>query len=388
MRKKLVVLSFAALAAMILVCGCQKKGTVINGSGNNGEEETTEKVISLDSLGYTEILDRFYKLVALGYNGEAIQEDEIGIAEMIIGVAPKEALESVGYAVVDINDDSVPELVIGMIDRPGKDAAYGSFINALYTSRKNSPVLILTGWGRNSYKFMENGGFFYQGSSGAAQSAFGEFVFSQDGSSIECKDFYFTDVKDGNYDDLLYFHNQTGTWDVQFSEQLSTTSEKFWQMSKEYDKRTGIVELTPFAKYELSTGPLEIETEAVNEVKAEWADEVVLNSGKCDEFTIASLEEENRARIAFTVENDIKEFKLLAIELQSVDNDGNLQFDLEELYHYGDFSPKKALVGDVVFHGDTLEYGISYVDPEGMTRYYVLEVSGVDGSLIMTEFFR
>lgn len=40
----------------------------------------------------------------------------------------------------------------------------------------------------------------------------------------------------------------------------------------------------------------------------------------------------------------------------------------------------------MTFSGDIPNYGISYVDEQGTTRNYALEVSGKDGSILLSEF--
>lgn len=97
-------------------------------------------------------------------------------------------------------------------------------------------------------------------------------------------------------------------------------------------------------------------------------------------------ESEHQVRLVFMTEREVKDFKLLALTLdEDVDSD-EIKFDTEELYILDPFTPEKPLVVRLTFLGTIPNYGISYEDGSGMTRYFTLSESGRDGSLQLIEF--
>ena len=49
-------------------------------------------------------------------------------------------------------------------------------------------------------------------------------------------------------------------------------------------------------------------------------------------------------------------------------------------------SPERPLLVAMTFFGDLPSHGISYVDQEGKTKNFLIELSGQEGSLQLTEF--
>ena len=94
-----------------------------------------------------------------------------------------EALEKIGYVLKDISGDEVPELLIGSFEKD--DNAYtNNEIYLIYTLQGEKPEIVLYGWNRNAYSLKDDNSLFYQGSSGAAMSAFGIYHISNDGEYI------------------------------------------------------------------------------------------------------------------------------------------------------------------------------------------------------------
>ena len=85
-------------------------------------------------------------------------------------------------------------------------------------------------------------------------------------------------------------------------------------------------------------------------------------------------------------EQTITDFKELSLTFESIDDDGNIQFAVEETYNHGTLTPETPLVTRMELIGTIPNNGISYVDGSGNTRYFAVEVSGYDGSLLLTEF--
>ena len=64
----------------------------------------------------------------------------------------------------------------------------------------------------------------------------------------------------------------------------------------------------------------------------------------------------------------------------------SLSFSTEELYALDELSPDRPLLLNMTFYGLLPYYGVSYVDDSGETISYSINMSGKDGSVILTEF--
>ena len=58
----------------------------------------------------------------------------------------------------------------------------------------------------------------------------------------------------------------------------------------------------------------------------------------------------------------------------------------EVLYTMDELDPDRCFLAQVVFWGDMTTYGISFTDADGETRHYAISISGMDGSLLCTEY--
>lgn len=199
---------------------------------------------------YSEKLKSFYELILTNPDQLEPSEGESGVMEVIMGKEADDALNSIGYAIQDINEDEIPELLICAVEESGADSSYGSEILAAYTCVDGMPQYCFEGWSRSSYHYLGDGDFFYQGSGGAMYSMFGVYTLSQDGSGLSCEDYYFTFEKDEGSTEIGFYHNTTGAWDKSLSQELSITSELFWQMAAVFEDQIQSVPLIPFSAYE------------------------------------------------------------------------------------------------------------------------------------------
>lgn len=103
-------------------------------------------------------------------------------------------------------------------------------------------------------------------------------------------------------------------------------------------------------------------------------DEYIAYSGDCS------------VRVAFTATDSVDDFKVLALQYESMDDDGNIPFSTVELYDYGTLSVDRAFAVEMILEGTIPEYGISYVDAQGNTRLFSVNPSGYDDSLLLQEF--
>ena len=56
------------------------------------------------------------------------------------------------------------------------------------------------------------------------------------------------------------------------------------------------------------------------------------------------------------------------------------------LYAYGALTSENPIVVTLTDYGTVPAYGVSFVDPDGVERFYSIGISGMDGSLELLEF--
>ena len=86
-----------------------------------------------------------------------------------------------------------------------------------------------------------------------------------------------------------------------------------------------------------------------------------------------------------TEESTVSDFRLLSIAMQDIDENGIFTFSAEELYSQPELTPERPLEADLVFLGDIPNNGISFTDADGNVKYFSVDMSGMDGSLILWE---
>ena len=121
---------------------------------------------------------------------------------------------------------------------------------------------------------------------------------------------------------------------------------------------------------------------AVPDIEGEWARDVK-QLGPHDVFTAGQTEP--LAGIVFSVNNPIKNFKVLSLHFKDF-SDGKPVFLVKELYTKDVFHPDRQLLVKFSFIGSIPNNGISYTDGNGKTWYYSISESGMDGSLVFVEF--
>ena len=118
-------------------------------------------------------------------------------------------------------------------------------------------------------------------------------------------------------------------------------------------------------------------------VHVDYAQDDYVN-GAVDEFNIP--EDFAGVRVLFTTNKTVSDFKILHLTCETIDDDGNITFAVEETYSQPELTPDRPLVAGLEFPGDMPSNGISYVDADGVTRNFAVDMSGMDGSLFLWEF--
>lgn len=319
------------------------------------------------------------------YNGFS-EEDEYpyvtsGVMEVSMYEKRAELLRNIGYAFEDISGDGMPELLIGSIpdsasEVPEKQVIYGGF-----TCKDGEPVCFLDGWARNFYQWMGDGRFYNFGSGGAAYSGFGTFRISEDGTALACEDWYFSDTKGADASEIVYYHNTTGVWDKNAAQEISMTSDAFWELSDSLDESCKEMRLLPFAKYEYTgrvNQPLECK------VYADYYDDAAYKYTKIEDASqyMKNVDPAYEVKVLFQTDEDVKDFRLLALSLKDVDANGHASFDVTELFCVPLVRPDAPLMVPMNFPGDMPSNGFSYTDTDGKTKTYTISMSGFDGALV------
>ena len=315
---------------------------------------------------YDELVERFYALVVDPYGFTDIAEyGELGVIESARS-AGDGALDALGYTIEDLSGDGVPELVVGTLPE------FGGQTNAVYTLVDGQPQFVLEGWYRSSYVYMGDGHFSYC----AAEGGQGVFYLTKDGTALECESFLFTSLnRDG---DLDVYYNETGSWDTAESEKSDMTAEEFWAL----DPAGSGLPLTSFHDYTASqSGGIN----ALNDmpVRVQWGELQV--PGLTDYEKFVADDGEYSAEVLFTTERTVADFELVALTIGEVYDDGTVSYLTEPLYSMDVLTPERPLVVRMSFPGDLPAYGISYTDEDGAIHRLTLEISGEDGTLLLTE---
>lgn len=367
MKRRFLAIGMAL--AMVLTAGC----------GGEKKEDISKDMASEDYKAYySQILDAYYELIYYGKESKMI-ESHTGVMEMLTLDGFDQAAEMIGYAIEDISGDGVPELLMSFIHEETEEGFFGRDIFAVYHYGDGAPERTFDGGGRNAYYMMDKGKVFYTGSAGAAYSIFATYDISDDGAELICKDYYFTYERDEDYTDIGCYHNTTGEWDKAVSEEMDITLDEFWQMENDMLDQVKLVKVKPFSEYEPVNVPVYV-TEAW--VNVEYADGIVTEGMDYDLFTADTSPDSTK--LIFTAEGNVKDFKFLSLFCEDVLEDGTPVFAIEELYQADQLSA--PLVVEMTFWGTIPSYGYSFVDADGETRRFTLEMSGMDGSIYTAEF--
>lgn len=117
-------------------------------------------------------------------------------------------------------------------------------------------------------------------------------------------------------------------------------------------------------------------------IQAHWAEDVL--DGISDYHEVSVSTAEPLTRVLLSCEYAVKDFKVLGIEASPMSS--SLSYSTEELYALDELTPDCPLLLNMTFYGLLPYYGVSYIDDSGETISYSINMSGKDGSVILTEF--
>ena len=305
MKKRNAMIRGLGILVMVPVllapAGCGKdenneRGTVAsqegddNGNGDNGEDTSVDRAIPVDvtedgngqDTGAPEVTEGTDENEYLAYYAPIITEisgvflngyDEdaeyeyigTGLMEKLMYEGEDAVQKSVGYVLMDINGDDVPELLIGENASNGMNEKECAYIYSGYTLFEDYLLCFIDGYTRSSYQWIGDNSFYYFGSNGAMSSMFGTCHLSANGKNLEWDDFYFSDENNGI---TSYYHNNTGEFDVENSTWLNLEAEDFWKIMDTYDMQT--LPFTPFAEDTGSAGSSTLTPVTDREITGSW----------------------------------------------------------------------------------------------------------------------
>jgi len=356
---------------------------------NKNEEQKNPGGIPYYEEIYAGLLDEYYNLIVTTVTSEDFYPHDLyggmGVEEIVGWNEDLEAaLKSVGYSMRDINGDNILELLVGPVD--GQDGiVQGDTIFGMYTCVDDIPVGVIDGWYRSSYSIAEDGGFIYSGSGSAAHAIFGKCYLAPNTEELSWEHYYFTEFTNEEGTEIGCYYNTTGEWEVEASELLEITLDDLWQLQEELLAQAASIDMMTFYDYRVPDEELLVNAAADMPVEAAWAEEVLLEDTICDRFEADTSE--YAEDVAFMSWDGVTDFKVLALEYQDVDENGNLIFAETELYVQDALTSEYPLVVRLADYGTIPAYGISYIDGNGDLRKFAVSVSGFDGSVELTEFW-
>ena len=376
------------LAAMLLLNGCAFRDADPEKPDQSEFAETeTVSASSGDTRDYKEVykpvLDGFFKLASCGYDLSSEDFDDSVLPQGNMAIlegngwgSSDNMLWNAGYTLRDLSGDGIPELVIGSVTDEAYEG-YRTMIYALYTCADGQPQFVLEGAYRNAYYLMDDGAIFNQGSASAATSISAIYEFSESGQELLCRDYWFTYEKDGNYNDIRCWHNTVGEMNTDVSEELDMTFDEFWTMEEKLLEQAVVLDLTSFGEYGGVEKPIYAENPTL---------QAVYGSDYTGEYDSYSAEEgEYAVDVVFLTDGTVRDFKVLALTVTDVSEDGNVSFAFDDLYYYGELKQEKGLAVKMSLPETIPFYGISYTDGTGNTRIFSVNLSGFDGSVYLAE---
>lgn len=361
MKHKLIAMT---LACSLLLGGCASSSpaprlAVTEPETTVAEMATAPAEVDYEAV-YQPVLDRVVLLLQNPDDSDGPEEGETGIREAAHALDALSASEGLGYRILDISGDGIPELLIGDRGTEPQTSLY-----AVYTCKDDAPRLCLEGWARNRYYLLEDGNILNEGSSGAMYSIWGTYAISQDGTQLTCLDYFFTHERGDNFEDITVYHNLTGEWDVDKSEEIPMELEQFWRMQADAEAQICEIPLLPFSEYGQKVLGSFLRAELVNadtELPQEYS-------------TFTADESEFQSRILFRPFGEVIDVKLLKLTYSP----DNMDYAAEAIYS----AESLPLIVTLTFWGDLPSYGIQFTNDQSVTRSYALQLSGENGRLIL-----
>ncbi len=175
---------------------------------------------------YSSILDDLYIFSELVDREEYLDSplEEIGFVEH-----PRDG--KLAYAVIDINKDGIPELLLGTVDGL-KDSAP----NSIFTLKDGKPILVVSFWSRSLGVIAADGTIYSVGSGGAAHTYLSSFRLDKNADTLT----QLTDI----HSDYSLSEEKVFFVEVVDNRDHYITEKSFWDFYEEYYSPSETMELT------------------------------------------------------------------------------------------------------------------------------------------------
>ena len=193
--------------------------------GPGGSAVTTPATIHVDDFvaAYRPVLSKYYGAYTSGNNTAEYAWDN-GISEMIA------YSQNAGYALLDLNGDGTPELVVGGL---GTNSFSNGMVYDLYTLVDGQPVQLACSQARSRYYLRADGSLLNEGSNGAGNSIFViNRVYGSYLVPVESAMTWFTgEGNDGYYHQTEGYSYEPGEYDEQLDQAQFNYYVATWQES-------------------------------------------------------------------------------------------------------------------------------------------------------------
>lgn len=116
-------------------------------------------------------------------------------------------------------------------------------------------------------------------------------------------------------------------------------------------------------------------------VQGDWAEDALGDYSNYNEVSVSS--DEPVAQVLFSCDCAVKDFKVLGV--RAIPTESTVLYSTDDLFDCGELTPDCPLLLNMTFFGTLPYFGISYVDDSGETISYTINMSGMDGSVILDE---
>lgn len=139
------------------------------------------------------------------------------------------------------------------------------------------------------------------------------------------------------------------------------------------------------AAVDVAEEPASVEEAAAAETEEAAEAPKQAEAAKATDSVTAAWEFEDESMVRFSFNEPVSEFKVLAIEVTDVTEEGKLVYNSSVSFDGGSYDAGEALVIEVIFMGDIPNNAISYKDSDGTEHILFVSVSGRDGSVTLSE---
>ena len=373
MLKKIMTGALALTLGMSLLgCGTSENKQAELPKVTKAEAAQPEAADYLRS--YALVMDGLYDYAVKGQDDKLVNEGMNVIREMV-EIYQRDSASMIGYTLKDFNGDGVPELVLGRAEQHKGAGYYGSDIYSVYTLVDGRPLRSFEGWQSNRLQVLSGSRLFLQATDGDAYSVLAAYKIAPTGEP-ECLDYYFTAPQNGS---LAYYHNTSGSNDRNASKRLNMTEDAFEELRNEYMNDVTMLELIPVENYH-KQGAKGL---AYQHLKLDWLRDVQADVQQYGMVKVPNASE--FVKVVLRSDKSLSNFKVLSLTLLSVDEQGNAHFDAKPVYRQELLMADTPLVMQLADTEAVPANAIAFDDELGRERRFAVSISGMDGSLQLSE---